>query len=189
MVRNLPDLELPPKECHIILETDGCMEGWGGVCKWAPYKGAPKGKERVCAYASGKFPNPKSTIDAEIYAVMETMESLKIYYLDQKEITIRTDCQAIISFHDKQSHKKPSRVRWMLFCDYITGTGISVKFEHIKGEDNQLADHLSRLTNSVALTICRQEDHPGTYTPEIKGTSASIRLPDFLVLYLVLIQA
>ncbi|KAG2724346.1 hypothetical protein I3760_01G013500 [Carya illinoinensis] len=136
MVQKLPDLELPPKECHIILETDGCMEGWGGICKWAPYKGAPKGKEKVCAYASGKFPNPKSTIDAEIYAVMETMESLKIYYLDQKEITIRTDCQAIISFHDKQSHKKPSRVRWMLFCDYITGTGICVKFEHIKGEDN-----------------------------------------------------
>ncbi|KAG6668943.1 hypothetical protein CIPAW_01G207900 [Carya illinoinensis] len=111
MVQKLPDLELPPKECHIILETDGCMEGWGGICKWAPYKGTPKGKEKVCAYASGKFPNPKSTIDAEIYAVMETMESLKIYYLDQKEITIRTDCQAIISFHDKQSHKKPSRVR------------------------------------------------------------------------------
>ncbi|KAG7997197.1 hypothetical protein I3843_01G200200 [Carya illinoinensis] len=144
MVQKLPDLELPPKECHIILETDGCMEGWGGICKWAPYKGTPKGKEKVCAYASGKFPNPKSTIDAEIYAVMETMESLKIYYLDQKEITIRTDCQAIISFHDKQSHKKPSRVRWMLFCDYITGTGICVKFEHIKGEDNQLADQLSR---------------------------------------------
>ncbi|KAG6729162.1 hypothetical protein I3842_01G013600 [Carya illinoinensis] len=105
MVQKLPDLELPPKECHIILETDGCMEGWGGICKWTPYKGAPKGKEKVCAYASGKFPNPKSKIDAEIYAVMETMESLKIYYLDQKEITIRTDYQAIISFHDKQSQK------------------------------------------------------------------------------------
>ncbi|KAJ3705794.1 hypothetical protein LUZ61_009499 [Rhynchospora tenuis] len=26
------DLELPPKDSYIILETDGCMKGWGGVC-------------------------------------------------------------------------------------------------------------------------------------------------------------
>nr|GEW53835.1 ORFIII-like polyprotein [Tanacetum cinerariifolium] len=32
-VQNLPDLEIPPKNAYIILETDGCMEGWGGIIK------------------------------------------------------------------------------------------------------------------------------------------------------------
>ncbi|KAJ1704408.1 hypothetical protein LUZ63_004187 [Rhynchospora breviuscula] len=32
-VQQLPDLELPPEGSYIIFETDGCMEGWGGVCK------------------------------------------------------------------------------------------------------------------------------------------------------------
>ncbi|KAJ3691568.1 hypothetical protein LUZ61_020732 [Rhynchospora tenuis] len=30
-VQKLPDLELPPEGSYIILETDGCMEGWGGL--------------------------------------------------------------------------------------------------------------------------------------------------------------
>ncbi|GKC02937.1 hypothetical protein Tco_0994547 [Tanacetum coccineum] len=30
-VQNLLDLEIPPENVYIILETDGCMEGWGGI--------------------------------------------------------------------------------------------------------------------------------------------------------------
>ncbi|KAG6509930.1 hypothetical protein ZIOFF_027938 [Zingiber officinale] len=33
IISDLPDLAIPPEECFIILETDGCMEGWGGICK------------------------------------------------------------------------------------------------------------------------------------------------------------
>lgn len=82
----------------MILETDGGMDGWGGVCKWKALKQDPKGTERICAYASGKFNRPKSTIDAELYVVMNSLEALKIYYLDKSKLTIHTDCQAIISF-------------------------------------------------------------------------------------------
>ncbi|GJZ14578.1 Orf y [Tanacetum coccineum] len=31
LVQNLPDLEIPPENAYIILETDGSMEGWGGI--------------------------------------------------------------------------------------------------------------------------------------------------------------
>ena len=146
-VQELPDLELPPPNSYIVLETDGCMEGWGGICKWKHKKNDPRSSEKICAYASGKFPVLKSTIDAEIHACMETMKSLKIHYLDKHEITLRTDCQAIISFYNKSSNNKPSRVRWLNFVDFITGTGVEVKFEHIDGKLNVLADSLSRLTN------------------------------------------
>ncbi|CAD5178855.1 unnamed protein product [Musa acuminata subsp. malaccensis] len=123
------------------------MEGWGGICKWKKQKHDPKSTEKICAYASGKFNPIKSTIDAEMHAVMKTLEALKIYFLDKREIIIRTDCQAIISFFDKSTQNKPSRVRWMAFVDYITGSGVDVKFEHIEGTSNVLADSLSRLIN------------------------------------------
>lgn len=145
IVNTLPDLEIPPEGSYIVLETDGCMEGWGGICKWKKNKNDPRGSEKVCAYASGKFDIIKSTIDAEIHACMKSLEALKIYYLDQKEITLRTDCQAIISFYNKTSANKPSRVRWMSFTDFITGSGVQINFEHIEGKQNGLADCLSRL--------------------------------------------
>nr|GEX08113.1 RT-RNase H domain [Tanacetum cinerariifolium] len=41
-VQNLPDLEIPPENAYIILETDGCMEGWGGIVKWKKNKEDPR---------------------------------------------------------------------------------------------------------------------------------------------------
>ncbi|KAG6492225.1 hypothetical protein ZIOFF_047176 [Zingiber officinale] len=56
LVQTFPDLELPPADAYIIIETDGCMEGWGGVCKWKQSKFVSRRTEKICAYASGKFP-------------------------------------------------------------------------------------------------------------------------------------
>ncbi|GKA18321.1 putative polyprotein [Tanacetum coccineum] len=107
----------------------------------------PKSSERICAYASGKFSTTQSTIDAEINACINTLEKLKIYYLDKQEVTLRTDCQAIISFYNKTNSNKSSRVRWIKFADAVTGTGVKINIEHIEGKHNTLADSLSRLVN------------------------------------------
>ncbi|KAG6523021.1 hypothetical protein ZIOFF_020178 [Zingiber officinale] len=90
-VNNLPDLEIPPENAYIVLETDGSMTGWGGVCKWKPNRYDPRNMEKVCAYANRKFPVVKSVIGAKIYAAIETMTALKIHYMDKLEITLRTD--------------------------------------------------------------------------------------------------
>ncbi|ASA40120.1 ORF3 [Dioscorea bacilliform virus] len=156
-VTKLPDLQLPPPKCYVLLECDGCMEGWGGVCKWKGSKFDPKSEEKICAYASGKFAPPKSTIDAEIHAVMNSLNNFKIYYLDKEEVGIRTDCQAIISFFNKSAQNKPSRVRWIAFTDFITGLGIPVTFHHIDGKDNALADALSRLVTATIVKPLRAE--------------------------------
>ncbi|XP_042468105.1 uncharacterized protein LOC122051185 isoform X2 [Zingiber officinale] len=121
------------------------MEGWDGVCKWKQAKFDPKKPEKFYAYASGKFSIIKSTIDAEIHACMEALSAMKIHYLDKQVITLRTDCHAIIKFFNKSVSNKPSRVRWIAFTDYITSTGVDIKFEHIEGINNELADALSRL--------------------------------------------
>lgn len=145
LVQNLGDLELPPPEAYIIIETDGCMEGWGAVCKWKPKKFDPKPIEKICAYASGKFSPLKSAIDGEIHAAMEGLAAFKIHYLDKKEITLRTDCDAIIRFFNKTNQNKPSRVRWLGFIDFCTNTGVNVLFEHIDAKNNIIADALLRL--------------------------------------------
>ncbi|QRN45547.1 P3 [Paper mulberry vein-banding virus] len=154
MVQNLPPMELPPDNAEIILESDGCIDGWGGVAKWR-LPGASRTSEKVFAYCSGKFPVPKSTIDAEIMACMNTMEALKIHYLDREDVTLRTDCVAIVNFYNKQNSNKPSRVRWIKFLDYLTGTGINIKLEHIDGAQNQLADRLSRLIYSSTVEVIK----------------------------------
>nr|UUL70693.1 polyprotein [Taro bacilliform virus]WIF19196.1 polyprotein [Taro bacilliform virus] len=149
IVEKLPPLDYPPEQAYIIIESDGCMDGWGAICKWKLAEYDPKSSEQICAYASGKFSPIKSTIDAEITAAMEGLEAFKIHYLDKSKITLRTDCQAIISFCNKTSVHKPSRVRWLKFIDYITNTGIDVKFEHIDAKNNVLADTLSRLVMTM----------------------------------------
>nr|WDR24967.1 polyprotein [Camellia sinensis badnavirus] len=149
MVNKLPALAIPPPNCSIIIESDGCMEGWGAVCKWKKGSSDPISTEKVCAYASGKYNPIKSTIDAEVYACINALESFKIFYLDKRSIVLRTDCQAIVSFINKTVENKPSRSRWLTLRDYVTGLGIEVSFEHISGKDNLLADTLSRLVMAI----------------------------------------
>ncbi|GJT87832.1 Orf y [Tanacetum coccineum] len=138
------DKRLKPSDYELVNE---CMEGWGGIVKWKKRKEDPRSSERICAYASGKFSTTQSTIDAEINACINTLEKLKIYYLNKQEITLRTDCQAIISFYNKTNSNKSSRVRWIKFADAVTGTGVKINIEHIEGKHNTLADSLSRLVN------------------------------------------
>ncbi|GJT19078.1 putative polyprotein [Tanacetum coccineum] len=84
-----------------------------GIVKWKKSKGDPRSSEKIYAYASGKFSTTQSTIDAEINACINTLEKLKIYYLDKQEVTLRTDCQTIISFYNKTNSNKSSRVSWI----------------------------------------------------------------------------
>ncbi|QHF16180.1 polyprotein [Camellia lemon glow virus] len=149
MVNNLPALSIPPANCSIVIESDGCMEGWGAICKWKKGKSDPKSTELICAYASGKYNPIKSTIDSEVYACINGLESFKIFYLDKESVVLRTDCQAIVSFINKTVENKPSRTRWITLRDYVTGLGLTVTFEHIQGKDNLLADTLSRLVMAI----------------------------------------
>ncbi|GKF33852.1 hypothetical protein Tco_0107052 [Tanacetum coccineum] len=72
-----------------------------GRMGWKKSKEDPRSSKRIYAYASGKFSITQSTIDAKTNACINTLEKLKIYYLDKQEVTLRTDCQAIISFYKK----------------------------------------------------------------------------------------
>nr|AFO11492.1 polyprotein [Sugarcane bacilliform virus] len=150
MVRSLPKLTISPEDAYIIIETDACATGWGAVSKWKKNKNDPRSTEQICRYASGKFDKPKGTCDAEIYGVMNGLEKMRLFYLDKREITVRTDSTAIERFYNKSAEHKPSEIRWIKFMDYITGAGPTIVIEHIKGKHNGLADLLSRLKAKMA---------------------------------------
>ncbi|GKE27976.1 ORFIII-like polyprotein [Tanacetum coccineum] len=59
------NLEIPPENAYNILETDGCMEGWGGIVKWKKSKGDP----RKC---TGEM---KQLASAALYSVEEVLQS------------------------------------------------------------------------------------------------------------------
>ncbi|KAG6527525.1 hypothetical protein ZIOFF_009636 [Zingiber officinale] len=84
LVQSLPDLELPPNHAYVIIETDGSMEGWVGVCKW---------KENIINRNEDPLPGQKG--------------------------------------------------------DNITHGFVDIKFEHISGTSNELADALSRLVHHI----------------------------------------
>ncbi|KAF3772222.1 hypothetical protein EJ110_NYTH57881 [Nymphaea thermarum] len=65
LVQNLPPLSIPPKNCAMVLEADGCMEGWGGVIKWKPKIKDPRSMEKPCAYARmEKRPRTDDAVEA-----------------------------------------------------------------------------------------------------------------------------
>ena len=62
------------------------------------------------------------------------------------------------------NEKKHSTKRWINFANTIKGNGYKVKFEHVKGIDNMLADFLSREVYSTRKWINNMEKRDLTAT-------------------------
>ena len=131
----------------MIVETDVCAEGWGGILKCRPYKDAPKSIERICRFASGVIRRKASTIDCEILAIIYSLDKFRLFLVDKKKFIVRTDCVSIVKFSNKVKHnskKKISNARWIDFLEILAIENYHVTFEHIKGEKNTLGHFLSR---------------------------------------------
>ena len=169
MVKNLPSLSLPLDSDYLVLECDGCEIGWGGVLKKKKNKYEDTNEELICRYASGKYhtkPQVYTTsTDYEVNAIIHSMDSFKLFLIHKKEITIRTDCEAIVAYgtHQINSDRKPHK-RWLKFQEYIYHNGIYINFEHIKGKNNVAADILSRFAglknevNKDPLYTCQRQN-------------------------------
>ena len=81
-------------------------------------------------------------------AVTYSLNAFKLFIVNKNEITVRTDCEAIVKSFNKKNEKKSSTKRWLNFVDRIIGNGYKINFEYTKSSDNSLADCLSWLTSS-----------------------------------------
>lgn len=134
---------------YLIIETDESMIGLGAILIRKPNKYTDKSTERICRYNSGNYKEKGnlSSIDAKLLAVNYVLDSFELFIIAKKEITIRTNYVAIVSFVNKMKtdSKRSSRRRWLNFIDRITNTGISIEYAHIKGSNNKAVDILSRM--------------------------------------------
>jgi len=80
MVNNLSYLFLPLDSDCLVIECDGCEQGWRAILKKK---------------------NMKKIHDEEIYyevnVVIKALEGFKLFLVNKSEITIRTDCEAIVA--------------------------------------------------------------------------------------------
>ena len=148
-LKDLPKLDMPLDTDYLIIETDGSLTGWGAILIAKPNKYAGKDLEKIVRYNSGNYKEKGniSSIDLELLAVNYALDSFELFIISKKEITLRTDCEAIVSFVNKMKleNKRSNRRRWLNFIDRITNIGLIINFEHIKGSNNQIADILSRI--------------------------------------------
>ncbi|GJT04663.1 hypothetical protein Tco_0839125 [Tanacetum coccineum] len=94
-VQNLPDLEIPPENAYIILETDGCMEGWGGIVKWKKSRRIQGVQiEYVHTQVANSSKKTQSQYDCRYQCIASNTLGEKIEdftTLTNKEVTLRTD--------------------------------------------------------------------------------------------------
>ena len=88
-----------------------------------------------------------TSIDYEIQALINSLEKFKIFL--HIEFTARTDCEAIVRFIKNDQSKKINRTQWINLQNTIQGSGYKINFEHIKRQNNGIADMLSRNINRL----------------------------------------
>ena len=145
IVKTLQSFKLPLDSDYLIIQTDTCKLGWGAVLYCKPDKYSPKDSERMCRYASGLFKiKITAATEAEVWGVIEALHAFRLFVVS-KPFTIRTDCEAMVSFQEKQKERRIWTRRRVHFESAIIGNGYTPTFEHIKGKENTAADFLSRM--------------------------------------------
>ncbi|XP_022869394.1 uncharacterized protein LOC111388816 [Olea europaea var. sylvestris] len=97
-LKDLSKLSMPLETDYLIIETDGSITGCGAILIAKPNKYADKDTEKIVRYNSGNY-NEKgniSSIDLELLAVNYALDSFELFIISKKEITLRTDCKAIM---------------------------------------------------------------------------------------------
>ncbi|AAM53128.1 ORFV [Mirabilis mosaic virus] len=138
---NFPKLYLPKKEDSLIIETDASDHFWGGVLKAQ----TTEGEELICRYSSGTFKPAELNYhsnEKELLAVKQVITKFSIY-LTPVCFTVRTDNVNLLKgFMNKKitgDSKQGRLIRWQMWFSHYT-----FKVDHLKGEQNVLADYLTR---------------------------------------------
>lgn len=128
MVKSLPTLALPLDNDYLVVKTDGYETGWGGALFRKTTKFDPKSTESLCRYALGKYREKGhlTSLYFEILAVIYCLDAFLLFIYDKKEITIWTDCEAIVKYNNqtKGTRTTLSTKRWIIFTDTIINKGL-----------------------------------------------------------------
>ena len=93
-----------------------------------PHKYSAKNTEKIYRYRSGKYKEKGniSSVNAEVLAITYAIDNFRILIISKKEITIITDCEAIVKFYKLKNEKRSSQRRWLNFTERIINIGIKI---------------------------------------------------------------
>ena len=124
MVNNFSYLSLPLDSDYLVKECDGCEQGWRAIQKKKKKKNEKIHDEEICRHASGKYHTKPQVYSTSTYykvnVLINVLERFKLFLINKSEITIKTDCKAIMAYGSQQlnTDKKPHK-RWLLFQEYV----------------------------------------------------------------------
>ena len=155
-----PILHYPDSSKHYTLFTDASKHRWAGVLM-QEFETEVKGKVlkelHPIAYISGLFYGSQlnwAALTKEVYAIYLSVKKLAFYITDA-DITLRSDHLPLKWFLLKNTLNDKVN-NWAIELETYR-----IKFEHIKGQSNVVADTLSRLI-SIDLDVKLE--------PELQGS-------------------
>ena len=145
-------IRLPDPQRDIVLETDGSRTAIGAVLK---QKFDETGLEHPVGFISRAFTGPErnyAAYELELYAVVRTVEHFRMFLLG-REFLLRTDHAALRNMLRRDLPPTIREERWILrLSEY------NFKIEYQKGQDNVIADVLSRLPFATAQGAVRNSN-------------------------------
>ena len=139
-----PILKFPDQQKPYVLFTDASKYAWAGVLT-QPYTKEAEGKvvttHHPVTYVSGLFGGSQlnwAALTKEAYAIYMSIKKLS-FYLTDAEITLRSDHLPLKKFLLKNTLNSQVN-NWAVELETF-----NIKFEHISGIKNMLADTLSRI--------------------------------------------
>ncbi|XP_061374761.1 uncharacterized protein LOC133316984 [Gastrolobium bilobum] len=119
----------------------------------------------VIAYASRTLDSAQSnytTTEKELLAIVFALDKFRSYLLDTK-VVVFSD-HAALKFLLKKADAKPRLIRWMLLLQEF-----DIEIKDRSGAENQVADHLSRITSLPSDPVPIGDDFPDEQLLQLQG--------------------
>ena len=146
-------LAFPDDEADLRLVTDASDMAMG-----AALEQLEKGIWKPLAFFSRKFTPAQSkysTYDRELMAIVEAVKHF-LYYLEGRPFEVCTDHKPIIYSQQVSHDKAPAiRTRKITFLSQF-----DIKYTHIEGEGNSVADALSRIETTSVSSLSISPNNP-----------------------------
>ena len=170
-------VRMPDPQRDFILETDGSRVALGAVLK---QKFDDTNLEHPVGFFSRSLTGSERNYVAyelEMYAVVRAVEHFRVFLLG-KEFLLRTDHAALRNLLKRDLPPTTRVERWILRLSEYT-----FRIEHQKGQDNIIADVLSRLPfasgQESGIAIAKSDQTSATSTSaNSKSDSVSLLVPD-----------
>ena len=146
-----PTLFIPNGSDLFILETDASGHGIGAVL----FQQGADTIQRPVGYFSKTLSDAErnySIYKLELFAIVRAIKHFRIY-LSHHPLLLRTDNQAILWWKRQVIPPGDVIARWFAFLEQFNFTVV-----HQKGENNNIADAISRNPDSVQMTNSSQTD-------------------------------